>query len=58
MPDGIRLCRRGGLYPGRFIPDKSDGWIAVLGNFGTGRARDSVRAVVVNPHARIGNGGG
>ena len=32
--------------------------MAVHGNFGTGRARCSVRAVVVNPHAWMGNGGG
>jgi hypothetical protein len=30
---------------------------AVLSNFGTGRARHSVRAAVVNPHAWVGNRG-
>ena len=32
--------------------------LAVLSNFGIGGARHSVRAVAVNPHAWIGNGGG
>ena len=31
--------------------------LAVLSNFGIGRTRHSVRAVAVNPHAWIGNGG-
>jgi len=34
------------------------GAMAVHGNFGTGRARHSVRAVVANQHAWSGNGGG
>jgi hypothetical protein len=57
---GDKLCQR---LPGGFsLPFAVTTTVlwdrAVLGNFGTGGARCSVRAVVVNPHAWMGSGGG